>query len=195
MGSTNYELLEKIRDFSNEDAWRQFLAIYDPMIRVRCHGWGLDESDREDVEAVVRLRLLEVFTNRKTRIEATFRGYLSSIIRNAVMDHFRSRKAESEIGEVYGRQSAERLLELDRMSDEIEGLIVSRLMTLDRAMELVSRKVGPRLWQMFMNFEYGRESAEAIASKFGVTASAVYKNRVRVTGMLVETAKAMAHDD
>jgi RNA polymerase sigma-70 factor (ECF subfamily) len=76
-------------------AWERLVRLYAPLVASWCRRWGVAEQDIGD-------RLQEVFSAvaanldrfRKERPTDTFRGWLWTIARNKVRDHFRDRTVE-----------------------------------------------------------------------------------------------------
>ncbi|MBI1325055.1 sigma-70 family RNA polymerase sigma factor [bacterium] len=192
--STDYALLEMLRDVSADEPWRRFLRIYEPMILAHCRAWGLPEAICDDIAADVTLKLLQVFTDESKRIRCTFRGYLSRIVRNRIFDHFRELRRENDLLISFAQFAGngdETSLEIETVSDSIEKSIVRRLRMLETAMKSVSARIGPRQWDMFREFELEGATAEEIASKFGLSLSAVYKNRALVRKLLTSTLEGL----
>src|SRR5262245_17608345 len=85
MDSTHPSLLERLRDFSDHDAWREFDARYRELILRYCQRRGLQSADAEDIRqmAVMALaRCLERFVYRPEL--GRFRDYLGRIVQNLI---------------------------------------------------------------------------------------------------------------
>ena len=55
---TSLTLLDRLRrDPKDQAAWSEFVARYGPRILQWCRGWGLQESDAQDVTQDVLLKL------------------------------------------------------------------------------------------------------------------------------------------
>lgn len=187
---TDYALLEMLRDVTADEPWRRFLQIYEPMILAHCRAWGLPQAICDDIAADVILKLLQVFTDESRRIRSTFRGYLSSVVRNRIFDHFRELRKENELRISIAQFTGEddqTSFDIETVSDALETSIVGRLRLLEIAMKSVSERVGQRQWDMFREFELEGAAAEEIATKFGLSLSAVYKNRTLVRKLLTST--------
>lgn len=93
-GSTSNSLLADAR-LSVPQAWERLVRLYSPLVASWCRRSGVAEQDVGDV-------LQEVFSAvanhlqsfRKDRETDTFRGWLRTITRNKVHDHFRRRATE-----------------------------------------------------------------------------------------------------
>jgi RNA polymerase sigma-70 factor (ECF subfamily) len=93
-GSTSRSLLVNAR-CSVPAAWERLVTLYAPFVALHCRRWGVAEQDVGDVLQEVFAAVsanLEHF--RKERPCDTFRGWLWTIARNKVRDHFRRRANE-----------------------------------------------------------------------------------------------------
>jgi RNA polymerase sigma-70 factor (ECF subfamily) len=80
-------------------AWERLVRLYAPLVASWCRRWGVAQQDVGDVLQDVFSAVanhLERF--RKERPTDTFRGWLRTIARNKVHDHFRRRAAEPAAG-------------------------------------------------------------------------------------------------
>jgi RNA polymerase sigma-70 factor (ECF subfamily) len=76
----------------DEDCWQRFVELYGPLIYYWCRQAGLGEDEsREVVQEVFSKVLSGIGGFRRDREDATFRGWLCTITRNAVTDHVRKR--------------------------------------------------------------------------------------------------------
>ena len=88
-GSTSRSLLADVRR-AVPAAWERLVRLYAPLVASWCRRWGVAEQDLVDVLQEVFLSVsghLDRF--RKERPADTFRGWLFTITRNKVRDHYR----------------------------------------------------------------------------------------------------------
>src|SRR5262249_47726192 len=97
--STSLSLLERL-GVGEDDAWRQMVTLYTPLLRAWLRPAGLQASDIDDLTqtalAVVVRRLPDYRHNGR---KGAFRAWLRSIIQNVVREFVRSagrRNAEGE---------------------------------------------------------------------------------------------------
>lgn len=84
---TRKSLLIRLRDSSQDEAWKEFVVIYEPLIYRLARAKGLQHADAQDMTQ-------EVFTVVGKAIDSfdpdavsgTFRGWLSRITRNLVIN-------------------------------------------------------------------------------------------------------------
>jgi RNA polymerase sigma-70 factor (ECF subfamily) len=140
---------------------------------------GDDAADvAQEVFGVLVARIVDF---RRDRPNDTFRGWLRTITRNKIRDHFRHR-VRSVVGQ--GGSDANQLLAQvaqalpETPSSELED---AEGRALDQAVvELVRASVEPHTWQAFWMVSIEGRPAAHVADELGMTAAAVYKAKYRV---------------
>lgn len=81
---TRITLLTRLKDTRDEDAWREFVSLYQPAIHRWCRQVGLQEADAGDVTQQVLVQLCKAMANFVyDRSRGTFRGWLYTVTRHA----------------------------------------------------------------------------------------------------------------
>src|SRR5947209_20362996 len=71
-------------------AWDRLVGLYAPLVFGWCRRWGLPEQDAADVmQEVFQAVVSHLAGFRSGREGGTFRGWLRTIARHKVQDHFR----------------------------------------------------------------------------------------------------------
>jgi RNA polymerase sigma-70 factor (ECF subfamily) len=73
----------------DEDAWSDFCSRYQPLIRRWCRRFHLQDADADDVSQKVLLRLAERIHTYDPERGERFRGWLKTVVENAVKDLLR----------------------------------------------------------------------------------------------------------
>ena len=93
-GSTSRSLLAGAKQ-DDPSAWERIVRLYAPLVASWCRRWGVAEQDigdlLQDVFSAVASHLDRF---RKEQPGDTFRGWMATIARNKVRDHFRRRAGE-----------------------------------------------------------------------------------------------------
>ena len=93
--ATSPTLLCEVSDWQDHPAWVTFRGRYDPLLRLWCRGYGLDEDSVDEVcqriwiELADRMRTFQYDPNR------TFRGWLRRVCDSRVIDFLRQRQTVS----------------------------------------------------------------------------------------------------
>ena len=160
---TSPSLIAALRE-KNPDAWDRLVELYAPTVVQWCRHMKLGEQEIPDVlQEVFHAVATRLHQFRRDRESDTFRGWLRTVTRNKVMDHFRSR----EVIGVGGTEARALFAEVPEASvpaenDTPDGQIETRL--LQRALKLIQEYFEERTWKAFwMTVVEGRETADVAA--------------------------------
>ena len=118
---TSLTLLGRLRrDPKDQAAWSEFVARYGPRILHWCRGWGLQESDAQDVTQDVLLKLNGLMARFVYDSSGSFRGWLKTLAHHAWRDLAAERR-RSRLG-VGDRSVSELLGGLQAGDDLVEQL-------------------------------------------------------------------------
>jgi len=168
-----------------DQAWRRLVDLYAPLLYEWCRRHGLQAEDAGDVAQEVFVavaRSIEGF--RRDRPNDSFRGWLWTITRNKIRDHFRNRKGQPDAQG--GTDAQMRLAEVpeqppDASSSSLPGRPgrggdgLAR-----RAIELVHASVEERTWQAFWQVAVEGKEVAAVARELGISVQAVYDAKYRI---------------
>jgi RNA polymerase sigma factor (sigma-70 family) len=180
---TRHSLILRLRDSTDEVAWREFTALYEPLIYQLARGKGLQDSDARDVCQEVLLTVARA-TDRwdPDPDRGSFRGWLSRVTRNLLIN-FLTRREEPGTG----RTSMVALLEAQAKADPA----ISDLFDLEYrrrlfhwASEKVKKEFTTDTWQAFWRSAVGGETPAKVAQDLSMTIGAVYIARSRVMARL-----------
>ncbi|MDG3004974.1 RNA polymerase sigma factor [Paludisphaera mucosa] len=183
---TRFSIIDGILD-RDADRWRDFYAIYKPMLLGYFRKQGLKESDASDLIQDVFLKLLKkihTYDRERTR----FRTWLFTVARNTLIDQARRCLTQKQaidgwVKEVLNAASDEE----DRQREEFERSHHTRV--LQFAFEKVRRRSSPRVWSCFeLSVIKGLPGAE-VARALDVTTNVVYVNSWRV----LQAVKKVCH--
>jgi len=187
-GTTRESLLERlvVRDV---EAWQQLTDLYGPLVYYWCRRHSLTSEDAADV-------FQEVFSavsasiggfRRGRQGGGTFRGWLWTITRNKIRDHYR-RKSMREAA-AGGTEAQRRLAEIpeeltDDSTDQAERSQVDSLF--HRGLELVRAEFEQRTWEAFWRVAIDGHRAADMAEELGISANGVRQAKSRVLRRLRE---------
>ena len=185
---TRYTLLQRACDLHDEQAWEEFVGHYRRFIFYILKEIGVAEGDIEDVAQQVLLSLTKDLSSYDSS-RARFRTWLSSVIRNAALVHFRKQKISQAririLGEEQNMESMIQPSDIDRRIEKEWAAYVANI-----AMKRVREVFRGRAVEVF---ELGLDelSAAEIAAKTGLSVSSVYTLRKRVKKRLYLEIRAL----
>lgn len=184
--SSSSTLVAGLRD-GHDEAWRRLVDIYAPLVRIWCRYGGVSEDRIADVLQEVFLavhRSIGTFTAR----DAThgFRGWIWTITRNKIRDHFRQlgRSAADPVG---GSTALHQLHALpdeafpdEALPDEAPSQPSDTAALLRRALAYVKVEFRDQTWDVFWRTTVLGERTEVVAEAIGISPAAVRQAKSRV---------------
>jgi RNA polymerase sigma-70 factor (ECF subfamily) len=186
MGETHSSLIRRVRDPADADSWREFVALYEPLLLSYVRSRGLGEHDARDVVQDIFARLLQAlpaFELDPSR--GGFRSWLWQVTCHAVADWARrGRRQHAAENEWHRRLTAP--APSDETGSEAEWLAAHRRRVLEFVLEQVRGQTQPPTWACFeQHVLHGRRGAD-VAAELGITANAVFVNASRVLARVRE---------
>jgi RNA polymerase sigma-70 factor, ECF subfamily len=177
-GSTSRSLLARLHA-NDPVAWDRLVSLYAPLVWSWCRKMHLPAQDLADV-------MQEVFKAVATHQEDfhrdqpgdTFRGWLRTITRNKVRDHFR--RLEREPHAAGGTDALYRWSQLpesawdDNVGDASDGPL------LQRALALIQREFEERSWRAFWGVVVDGRAPQEVGTELGMSPGAVRVAKCRV---------------
>src|SRR6056297_2409247 len=113
-GDTSYTLLHRACDLHDEQAWAELVEHYRRFIFFILQQMGVGAADIEDVSQQVLFSLTKDLCSYDPS-RARFRTWLSTVIRNAALVHFRKKKTRQNYIRIFGEEQS--LVRLEEPSD------------------------------------------------------------------------------
>ena len=163
------------------EAWQRLTELYGPVV----YGWacqaGLQPHDAADVlQNVFHALTRNIGSYRQRHAGDSFRGWLWTVTRNKVRDHYRERRKQAQAaGGSAAQERLEQLPEQPPEPDSESGSVEIRQLR-RRALNLVKDHFDRNTWQAFWRAVVLGEAAADIAADLGVSVWAVYKAKSRV---------------
>jgi RNA polymerase sigma-70 factor (ECF subfamily) len=186
-GSTSHDLLVNARRGAPA-AWERLVRLYAPLVASWCRRWEVAEQDVGDVLQDVFSAVaghLEQF--RKERPADTFRGWLRTIARNKVLDHFRRRSAEPAADG--GTEATRRMRQIPdtgsadeqpHLADDAwsDSALMDNL--LHQALETIRSEFHERTWKAFWGVVVDGRLTSDVAADLEMTSGAVRVAKSRI---------------
>jgi RNA polymerase sigma-70 factor (ECF subfamily) len=180
---TRPSLLVRIRDPGDREAWRQFVALYAPLIHGLCRRRGLQDTDAADLtQEVLRAVAAAAPALVYDPARGSFRGWLYTVTSRRIHD-FRDSRSHRDRGS--GDSATRRLLDelpAPEEADRWEHDYQRHLFAL--AAEQVRDGFEATTWRAFWLLAVEGKSGEEAARSLGLSVGAVYVARSRVLARL-----------
>ena len=176
---TRASLLLRLRDPHDEDAWRQFVELYAPLVYGYARHHGLQNADAADLSQDV----LRVVVGAIGRLDydpgrGAFRNWLFTVVRRKLANWRRARQNRPDAGD----GAMEQCPVPDPQEAEWELQWQRRVFAW--ACEQVRGDVRDLTWQAFWKTAVDGQPAQQVAEELGLTLTRVYNARSRVLARL-----------
>jgi RNA polymerase sigma-70 factor (ECF subfamily) len=175
-------LLARARDRDTE-AWRRLVQLYSPLVFFWARRAGLGDADAADVVQDVWLAVAAALERFRRDSSGTFRGWLWTITRNKLHDHFRNRQAQPTAA---GGTDAQHFLQTLSEQEPADETGVHEHALLHRALELIRPEFEERTWRAFWRMTVDGRPAAEVGPELGMTTNAVHQAKFRVLHRLRE---------
>jgi RNA polymerase sigma-70 factor (ECF subfamily) len=179
--ATRPSLLVRLRDSQDERAWAEFVEIYHPLIYKLARQRGLQDADAADlVQEVFRAVAVAVSRYDPDPDKGSFRGWLSTIARNLIVNLLRARRRQFQGS---GETDIIELLEAQPAPICEESAIFDaeyRRRLLAWAAERVRGEFTDSAWQAFWRSAVDGHPPKDVAKALGMTLGTVYQYKSRI---------------
>lgn len=191
--ATRRSLIVKLRDPADTDAWREFMALYEPLVYRLVRRNGVQDADAQDLCQEV-FQALARSIDRWDPERGSFRAWLSGIARHLLINFLSRGKAWSRGS---GSTSVHRwLAELPADDPEATALFEAeyRRNVFAWAVERVREEFSPSTWQAFWQSAVEGRAPKEVAAELGMTVGALYVARSRVLSRLRRRVESLGEE-
>jgi RNA polymerase sigma factor (sigma-70 family) len=192
-GTTNPTLLNRLCDWRDHEAWVEFVARYDPVIRLTCRRYRLGAENIDELSQRVWIDLARRMRTFQYDPGKTFRGWLRRLCQSRAIDLLRKKEADAVLS--LESQPVESLWQ--EASGDLEGeedVAAERPWLLHLAGEVqdaVRRRVDGRTWQLFWSVAVLGQSVREASEAAGISYYAAFAAQKRVRRMLREEGQRL----
>ena len=187
--TTRASLILRLRHPDDAAAWQEFVDIYQPLIFRLARARGLQEADAFDTTQEVLARVATAVNRWDPDPErGSFRGWISRITRNLVIEFLRSKNRlpktsdDSAVRQLLSQQPG-KSTDADLFDLEHERQVFAW------ASERVQHHFKPQTWQAFWMTAVENQPVEKVAQQLKISNGAVYISRSRVMSRLKKTVE------
>ncbi|TWT94618.1 RNA polymerase sigma factor [Stieleria varia] len=180
---TSASLVQRVRS-NDANAWQRLVDLYGPLIFTwACRG-GLSPEDAADVMQEVFASVARAIKRFDPAAEGRFRGWLWTITRNKIHDHFRRASPQGAQGlNATGGDTALRMLNQlpEHWDDDSSAATRNDVLALyHRAMQLIRNDFESQTWQAFWMAVVEERTTDEIARSLGMSTNSVRQAKSRV---------------
>jgi RNA polymerase sigma factor (sigma-70 family) len=183
--ATRHTLIAKLRDPADGVAWKEFLAIYEPLVYRLARQKGLQDADANDLcQDVFRAVARAIDRWEPDSSRGTFRGWLFTIARNLCVNAL-TRKDKYAVGSG-DTQNLDRLGAVPAADPAASATFDEeyRRRLFRWAAEQVRSEFAANTWQAFWRTAVENQPASTVAGELKMSVGAVYVARSRVLARL-----------
>ncbi|MHB1560434.1 MAG: sigma-70 family RNA polymerase sigma factor [Isosphaeraceae bacterium] len=184
--TTDPGLLERVRDWSDGEAWARFMAHYQPQLRSVCRGYGLVGDRADDCCQQVWIKLASAMRRFHYDPGLGFRNWLHVYFHCRVKDVLKASRNRPLEVQLIEDAAAGRPSSVPPDDGPDDPVIRAMLRQAREVQDAVRARVTPDNWEVFRLVAIeGRAVAEA-AAILGREYMAAYRAYRRVSGMIAE---------
>ena len=191
---TRPSLLLRIRDSENQEAWRQFVEIYTPLIYGFCRGRGLRDADAADVaQESMRAVAQAIGRFEYDPQRGKFRNWLLTVVRSKFQNFLTQQQRQPELA---GETTLQQKLDDHPPSSEDgewEAEYYRRIF--QWAAERIRGEFQESTWQAFGRTTIDERDGKEVAESLGLSVGAVYVAKSRVIARLKEEIQSVDAED
>jgi RNA polymerase sigma-70 factor (ECF subfamily) len=182
--ATSGSLLERARR-RDARAWEQLVELYTPLVYFWCRRGLLPDQDIADVvQEVFRAVVTGIDGFRRERPGDTFRGWLRTVTRSKIADHYRGHGMPQSIGGSDIQRRLDRLEAPDdeELNDPAEASAQQAL--LYRGFEAIRDEFQPQVWRSFWGTVVEGRAVGDVAAELDMRPGTVRVYKCRVSQRL-----------
>lgn len=178
--SSSSSFLHRVVD-RDASAWRRVADMFCPQVYSWARGAGLQPCDAADVMQATFLAAYKgIASFDNTAANATLRGWLWTITKSKIADHFRRRTKQPEAAggsDAHAQLMQVAIPDYDCESTSAVGLATTAVRAILKEIE---SDFEPRTWKAFCRTALDGQEAEKVGREIGLKAGAVYVAKCRV---------------
>lgn len=192
---TCYSLLSRLKNWADDESWREFFDTYWRLIYAVALRSGLTDAEAQDVvQETILCVAKDIHKFKKDRGLGSFKGWLRNLTHWRIADQLRKRGKLVQNDSALERNS---IAALDEMAQEPSEAVASEWETewhrnlLKAALERIKLQVKEEQYQLFDLYVIRQWPVERITRTLGVSATRVYLAKHRITRLLKKEVRRL----
>jgi RNA polymerase sigma-70 factor (ECF subfamily) len=194
---TRWSLLSRLKDWDDQDSWRQFFDTYWQLIYNTGLKAGLTHAEAEEVVQEVVIAVAKKMGEFKTNAAAgSFKAWLLTLTQWRIKDQFRKRAREQDL-RADSPEDPTRTAIIERVPDPAVGQLEAewegewQKHLVQTALERVKKQAKPEMFQVFDFMVNKQWSALTVARRLQISLARVYYARCKVAALLKREIKRL----
>ncbi len=195
---TRDTLLVRLRQWQDQDSWREFFELYWKLIYTTACRAGLSDAEAQDVvqETIISVSK-HLPTFRYNPSIGSFKAWLLRITRCRITDQLRKRMPRNDCRQVPAADDTKRTDAIERLPDPnsvAPGDIWDaewEKNLMDVAIARVKNKVKPKQFQIFDLYVFKQWPVKVITTRFKIGSAQVYLAKHRVARLIRDEIKQL----
>jgi len=190
---TRESLLSRLKDWGDQQSWRDFFDTYGRLIHGLAVKSGLTEAEAQDVLQETLLSVAKEMPDFKyNRAVGSFKGWLLQITRWRIADQFAKRQPRRP-----ARKNPDATDTVERLPDPASYRLESlweeewQRNLLSAALARVKRQVHPKQYQMFDLYVTQQWPMGSVTGTLGVNVAQVYMAKYRISGLIKKEIRTL----
>lgn len=194
---TRASLLSRLKDWDDQQSWRDFFNTYWKLIYGVARKSGLSDAEAQDVVQEAVLSVAKKMNEFKyDPAIGSFKGWLLLITRRRITDHLRKRgrqpaRHESLPGDTVRTATIERVPDPESLNLDATWDAEWAKNLMDAALDRVKKQVNPRQYQIFDLYVIKDWPATKVAKTLGVSMTQVYLAKHRIGSLVKQELKRL----
>ncbi|MFM1802707.1 MAG: hypothetical protein RJA81_2059 [Planctomycetota bacterium] len=194
MTGTRQTLLEKARNWADQQTWNEMIRLYSPMLERWSHRWLENRDDAAELHQRIWLEVAQRIQTFRYDSGRSFRSWLKTLHRSRVHDFLKHqtrqrRRMQAAARSLPADDSYEITLNPTTLTESSDATRLEPL--LDRMRQVQARvqaRVQPRSWQIFWSIAVDGLTIKETSLAQGMTYAATFAAFSRVEKMLRQEA-------
>lgn len=192
--TTDPNLIERVKDWREDEGWREFYERYAPAIKAHAQRSGLSPEEAQDVVQTTMLKVATYIPKFEyDRAICKFRTWLNQIVNQRIIGIWRERRKFHLSEEVRAELGSRVGGEVNPCENPVTQSELEHGM-LQVCLARVRVAVKPKHWQIFEANTIGRLSAREVAQRYDTTLANVWVIRHRLILRLKAEWRALLNE-
>jgi RNA polymerase sigma factor (sigma-70 family) len=192
--STDPKLLQRVRDWRDDEGWLEFYRRYGPVIKAHARRSGLSADEAEDVVQNTMLKVATYLPNFEyDRTVCRFRTWLNQVVNQRILAIWSARR-QDHLPEAVREQLDEIIADEANPGVEPVGQTQFEERLLQVCLARARMSVRHRTWQIFEANVFHAMDAQTVARRYRTTVANVWLVRYRLLGKLRTEWRALLNE-